>query len=227
MQSTEVRERVTNESFPDRIVMNETFHREVDAFAAHLHVTVQGSSFFSGEAAMKKAKEVSSLVDTLIGQGVAVEQIKVKSVQLESSSGTFTRTSSAIYRLKINCENLDIVPDVLGAIASAKNCSMERIEWQYERNDESRMKWIADSLAIVKDRAAIVAKALDVKLLGIQECRFDKAHPTAPRVSQFDEFAPETATTLRRRVELGIPFAQSQEQHLNVYVSFRSSEPGR
>ncbi|MFN8425777.1 MAG: hypothetical protein U0X87_05910 [Anaerolineales bacterium] len=53
------------ESKPDTIKVSANHKEEISANRADLFVTVKGSSLVSGDAAMKKAKEVSGLVEAL------------------------------------------------------------------------------------------------------------------------------------------------------------------
>ena len=68
-----------------------------------LHVTVKGSSVVSGDAALKKAKEVNQLVEALISLGVKEDAVKLQGVNIETSSGVLVKSSSASYRLRIRC----------------------------------------------------------------------------------------------------------------------------
>src|SRR5512139_2908100 len=109
------------ETKPDTIKIS-AFHRE-EIFASHanLYVTVRGSSIVSGNEAMKKAREVSQLVDALTRAGVNPEAIQLQGVRLESASGTILKSSSAVYRLKVRCEKLDQLAALLDIIAEQKN----------------------------------------------------------------------------------------------------------
>ena len=75
------------ESKPDTIKVS-AFHKE-EIFASHanLYVTVKGSSIVSGNEAMKKAREVSQLVEALTRFGLAPDAIHLQGVRIESSRG--------------------------------------------------------------------------------------------------------------------------------------------
>src|SRR5919109_5127341 len=119
------------ETKPDTIKVS-AFHRE-EIFASHanLYVTVKGSSVVSGNEAMKKAREVSQLVEALTHFGLSPDAIQLLGVHIETSSGTLLKSSSAIYRLRVRADKLDQLADLLDIIASQKNAILERVEWKY------------------------------------------------------------------------------------------------
>jgi uncharacterized protein YggE len=116
---------------PDTIKVS-AFHKE-EIFASHanLYVTVKGSSIVSGNEALKKAREVSQLVEALTRFGLSPESIQVQGVHIETASGTLLKSSSAIYRLKVRIEKLEQLAGLLDILAEQKNTTLERIEWRY------------------------------------------------------------------------------------------------
>ena len=88
------------ESKPDTIKISASHREEILASHADLFVTVKGSSVVSGNEAMKKAKEVSQLVDELTRFGISAENIHLQGVHVETSSGALLKSSSASYRLR-------------------------------------------------------------------------------------------------------------------------------
>src|SRR5690242_14869005 len=116
---------------PDTIKVSATQREEISANRADLFVAVKGSSVFSGDQALKKAKEVSQLVEALTSFGLRPEAIQLQGVHIETSSGALLKSSSASYRLKVNCEKLDQLAELLDIISSQKNATLERIQWKY------------------------------------------------------------------------------------------------
>ena len=102
---------------PDTIKVS-AFHKE-EIFASHanLYVTVKGSSLVSGNEAMKKAREVSQLVEALTRFGLSPEAIHLQGVRIETASGTLLKSSSAIYHLKVKTEKLDQLAGLLDVLA--------------------------------------------------------------------------------------------------------------
>ncbi len=151
---------------PDTIKVS-TFQRE-EIFASHanLYVTVKGSSVVSGDQAMKKAREVSQLVEALTSYGLSPEAVQLLGVHIETESGILLKSSSASYRLRIKVEKLDQLAEVLDILASQKNATLERIEWKYP-DEAARERALESAIAKAKAKAGKVAAALGVKLLGV------------------------------------------------------------
>jgi len=156
------------ESKPDTIKISASHKEEIFANRADLFVTVRGSSLVSGDAAMKKAKEVTQLVEALTAAGVSPEAIHLQGVRIETATGALLKSSSAIYRLKVQCEKLDQLAELLDVIASQKNAALERIEWKYPE-DAARERGMDALLAKAKLKAGKIAGALGVKLLGVYD----------------------------------------------------------
>ena len=90
---------------PDTIKVSALHREEIFASHANLFVTVSGSSVVSGNQAMKKAREVSQLVEALTSFGLSPEAVQLLGVHIETSSGTLLKSSSAIYRLRSDVRN--------------------------------------------------------------------------------------------------------------------------
>src|SRR5512147_1933516 len=164
---------------PDTIKIS-VFHRE-EVFASHanLYVTVKGSSVVSGDQAMKKAREVSQLVEALTRYGLSPEAVQLLGVHIEASSGALLKSSSAIYSLRIRIEKLDQLADLLDILASQKNATLERIEWKYP-DEAAGERALEAAIAKAKAKAGKVAAALGVKLLGVYDFNenvFDEDRP--------------------------------------------------
>ena len=115
---------------------------------------------------MKKAKEVKELVEQLTGAGLAAEDIHLQSIHTENTSGPVLKSSNATYRLRLRCNKLEKVPDLLGVITAQKNATFERVDWKYA-DEEAREKGMEQALRKAHARAGKVAGQLGVKLLGI------------------------------------------------------------
>ncbi|HSO11293.1 MAG TPA: SIMPL domain-containing protein [Anaerolineales bacterium] len=156
------------ESKPDTIKISASHREEIFADRADLFVTVKGSSVFSGDQAMKKAREVSELVEALTSFGLSPDAIHLQGVHIETSSGTLLKSSSALYRLRIHCEKLDQLAELLDIIASQKNATLERIQWKYPE-ESAREHGLETALGKAKSKAEKVASSLGVKLLGVYD----------------------------------------------------------
>lgn len=209
------------ESKPDTIKISSSHKEEIFADRVDLFVTVKGLSLVSGDQAMKKAKEVSQLVDALTGFGLSPEAIQLMGVRIESSSGALLKSSSAAYHLKVKCEKLDQLAELLDVIASQKNAALERIEWKYPE-DAAREIGLETALTKAKARAEKVAASLGVKLLGVydfMENTFDEERPPMP----FQAMEMKARAASAPEPSLGIEIQHSKTIHASVDIWYRVS----
>jgi uncharacterized protein YggE len=181
---------------PDAIKISASHKEEIFADRADMFVSVKGSSVVSGDEAMKKAKEVSGLVEALTSFGLSTEAIQLQGVRIESSSGTLLKSSSATYQLKIKCEKLDQLADLLDIISAQKNASLERILWKYPE-ETAREQAMEKALEKAKSKAEKIANSLGVKLLGVYDFNeniFDEERPFPPLAMQA---APAAARAMK------------------------------
>lgn len=129
-----------------------------------LYVDVEGSSLFTGRAALSKAREVHALVESLGQAGIAEEQIFVESIAASAQSGIFSKSSSARYSLRVRCENLERLGDVLGAVTGQKNVTMGRMEWGFDESPAASAQRLARCAAVARQKAEAVAEVLGVRL---------------------------------------------------------------
>lgn len=209
------------ETKPDTIKVS-AFHRE-EIFASHanLYVTVKGSSLVSGNEAMKKAREVSQLVEALTRFGLSPDAVHLQGVRLETSSGTLLKSSSAVYHLKVKTEKLDQLAGLLDILAEQKNASLDRIEWKYPE-DEARESGLEAAIAKGKSKAEKVAAAMGVKLLGVydfMENTFDEERPPMP----FQAKAMRAMEAAADQPSLNMEVQHSKTIHVNVDIWYRVS----
>lgn len=213
---------------PDTIKIAINHKEEISATHADLHVTVKGSSLVSGNEAMKKAKEVNGLVEALTSfkastepsRSIKEEAIKLQGVHLETESGVLLKSSSAVYRLKIRCEDLNQFAGMLDVIASQKNATLERVEWKYDE-DETRNKMLKVAIEKAKTKAEQVAGSLNVKLLGVYdfiENIYDEETPVfQPQMMMKSRAASADAPSL------GMDIQHTKVIHVNVEIWYRVS----
>ena len=208
---------------PDTIKVS-AFHRE-EIFASHanLFVTVKGSSLVSGNEAMKKAREVSQLVEALTRFGLSPESIQLQGVRIETASGTLLKSSSARYHLKVKTEKLEQLARLLDILAEQKNASLDRIEWKYPE-EEARAHGLEAAIANGKAKAEKVAAAMGVKLLGVYEFMentFDEERPPMPY--QAMEMSMKSRTAMADQPSLDMEVQHSKTIHVNVEIWYRVS----
>lgn len=199
---------------------------EVEADHAHFLVTIRGVSGFTGRAALNKAREVAALVAELKHFGVSDEDITLEGVRADVTTGTFGKTSSASYELKIRCGDLEQLPDLLGVITSQKNTSMRSIVWGYSDTDAARQRLLAACLQQANARAQQIAQGLGVKLLGVH--RFGEQEKDSEQGQQFTPHDVDMAAPMRRAhavnaEELGMEIAHSKPIALRVEVQYHIS----
>jgi|WetSurMetagenome_2_1015567.scaffolds.fasta_scaffold189420_2 uncharacterized protein YggE len=209
---------------PDTIKISTSHREEIFASHANLYVTVKGSSVFSGNEAMKKAREVSQLVEVLTRYGLSPDAIQLQGVRLESASGTVLKSSSAIYRLKVKTEKVDQLAELLDIIAEQKNTTLERIEWKYPE-EEARARGLDAALAKGKEKAVSVASSLGVRLLGVydfMENTFDEERPPMP--FQAMEMNMKARTAVADQPSLNMEIQHSKTIQVNVEIWYRVSD---
>lgn len=206
---------------PDTIKISTNYKEEISATHADLHVTVKGSSLISGNEAMKKAKEVNQLVEALTSFKVKEEAIKLQGVHLETDSGVLLKSSSAMYRLKIRCEDLNQLAGMLDVIASQKNATLERIEWKYSE-DETRNKMLKVAIEKAKAKAEQVAGSLNVKLLDVYDFIENIYDEEAP-VFQPQAMMMKSRAASADAPSLGIDVQHTKTIHVNIEIWYRVS----
>lgn len=211
------------ETKPDTIKVS-AFHRE-EIFASHanLYVTVKGSSVVSGNEALKKAREVSQLVEALTRFGLSPDAIQLLGVHIETSSGTLLKSSSATYRLRVKVEKLDQLAELLDIIGSQKNTTLERIEWKYPE-EEARERGLEAVITKGKAKAEKVAAAMGVKLLGVYEFMenaYDEERPPMP--FQAKEMAMRSLGAVADQPSLSMEIQHSKTIYVSVDIWYRVS----
>lgn len=205
---------------PDTIKISVSQKEEISATHADLHVTIKGSSIVSGGEALKKAKEVNQLVEALTSFCIRDEAIKLQGVHVETTSGVLIKSSGAMYRLKIRCEDLSHFASLLDIIASQKNATLERVEWKYDE-DEARERMLKVVIEKAKVKAEGVASSLGVKLLGIYdfiENAYDEETPIPYQAKAAFRSAPAPAEP-----SLSMDVQHSKTIHVNVEIWYRVS----
>lgn len=208
---------------PDTIKVSASHREEIFASHANLYVTVKGSSVVSGNEAMKKAREVSQLVEALTGAGLNAEAVQLLGVHIETSSGALLKSSSATYRLRVHLESLNPLTEVLDLIAAQRNATLERIEWKYPE-DEAREQGLEAAIAQAKAKAEKVAAALRVKLLGVYEFMentFDEERPPMP--FQAMEMSMKSRSAVADQPSLAMDIQHSKTILVNVEIWYRVS----
>jgi uncharacterized protein YggE len=211
------------ETKPDTIHITASQREEIFASHADLFVTVRGSSVISGNEVMKKAKEVSALVDELTRAGVSAENIHLQGIRVETSSGVLLKSSSATYRLRIRCEKLNQIAELLDIISAQNNTALEQIAWRYPE-EAARTRGLEAAMAAAKSKADRVATSLGVKLLGVYTFTENTFDEEAPVPQQFQAQAMMMANKAASvEPSLGMDIQHSKTIQVNVEIEYRVS----
>jgi uncharacterized protein YggE len=213
------------ETPPDTIKISASHREDVQATHADLFVTVKGSSLASGDQALKKAKEVSQMVEELTKFGLPKEDIHLQSVHAENTSGVILRSSSATYRLRIRCNVLEQIPDLLGIITAQKNASFERLAWKYP-DDEARDAGFEKALRKARARAEKAAATLGVKLLGIynlEETIHDEEAPYPMPAAAAAQNRSRSVGMIPQSADMGMDIQHSKSVRYSVDIEYRVS----
>jgi uncharacterized protein YggE len=211
------------ESKPDTIKVSALHREEIFASYANLYVTVKGSSLVSGNEAMKKAREVSQLVEALDRFGLGSEAIQLQGVHIQAASGALLKSSSAVYRLKVKSETVDQIAGLLDIIAEQKNAMLERIEWKFDE-DQARERGLEAAISKGKAKAEKVAASLGVNLLGVYEFMenaFDEERPPMP--FQAMEMSMKARSAPSAEPSLGMDIQHSKTIQVHVDLWYRVS----
>ena len=211
-------------SKPDTIKVSASHREEIFASHANLYVTVRGSSIFSGNEAMKKAREVSQLVEALTRYGLSPDAIQLQGVHIGAASGTVLKSSNAVYRLKVKTEKVEQIPSLLDVIAEQKNATLERIEWKYPE-EEAGARGLETALAKAREKAGKIASSPGVRLLGVydfMENSFDEERPPMP--FQAMEVSLKARSAVADQPSLNMDVQHSKTMHVTVEIWYRVSE---
>lgn len=216
---------------PDGIKVSIVHHEEVRADRADLFVVIKGSSLVTGDAALKKAREVGLLVTELTAHGLEESDIRIQGVYAEASTGMLGRSSSAKYLLKVHCGDLNLLADILGIITAQKNTTLRSIVWGYPEEDaQTQDRRLGTAIRRANEKAARIAAGLGVTLLGVYSFRektVDEESLSAPRSREHGVYDLSDSDHVRaRRItadDLGMEVSHAKEITLHIEVEYRVS----
>lgn len=149
------------------IVVELSAEHELEADHVDAVVEVKASSFFTGNAAFTNAREVASLVRAMEDLGVPASAFTLQSVQAETTEGLLTRSSSALYSVRIRLVDMARVGDVLAALSGQKQATLRELRWGYTHEPEARQDWLESLARESVKKARRVAAGLGVTLAGL------------------------------------------------------------
>lgn len=210
---------------PDVLVITAKYEEDIAAERAVLFATVHGTSLVTGRAALRKAAEVKGLVEALAACGISENDIGLESVHAHVTSGLLGKSSSATYRLRIRCDQLNALPEVLGAITSAKNAELERLVWRYPESAEAQGQWLKLCIAQANIKAAAAAEALGVRLVGVHRLTEELLEDPDRGARQMGVAIPYAAAPQRARAgvapDMGFDLTHHKRGGMRVSVEYR------
>jgi uncharacterized protein YggE len=154
---------------PDTISLQVTETKAINADRVDLFVTITGRTLVTGQAALSKAIEVRQLAQSLQTIGIDESYIFLEGVSASVETGLITKSSTATYQLRIHCQNIDQLADLLGVITSQKNTKLTTMTWGYSDLEQIYDHLLEQGLIKLQHKAAKIAATLGVNLLGIYE----------------------------------------------------------
>jgi hypothetical protein len=215
------------------IIVHASATDEVNASGADLMVTVEGASLFSGKEALRKAKELRRLIDALGRFGLDEDDIMVEGIEATSQAGLLTRSSSALYRLRIGCDQLELLADILEIITAQKTARLEQTLWRYDGLGQTRASLLGKCADEAARKATTIALTLGVALGPIHRLVELGAESSAHDPGHFfgEQAANETAgvpTAVRRRTlkdELSFAIVNRRPVRVAVQAEFAIGPP--
>ncbi|MBC8143638.1 MAG: SIMPL domain-containing protein [Armatimonadetes bacterium] len=215
---------MTENEMPDTITVSASANEEIEATSADIAVTMRGSSFISGNAALTKAREVAALVAALKEIGITEANIELRGVHAEVSTGALgNKSSSAVYSLRVVKTPLDKVADAVGAITSQKTAELGGIAWQFGDKHAANLRVLETALTRAKAKAELAARTLGVQIVGVRTLTetFSDDRPVlmqAPAPRGGAEMARLRAVSSE---ELGLEVTHRETVSASVTVHFR------
>ena len=212
-----------SENTPPAITVQETRDYEVAADRANLFVVIEGTSFFTGDEALKKTREVAQLVADLSAFGLPPDAVFLQSVSAEAHTGTLAKTSRAKYRLRVHCADLSTLADLVGIVTAQKNTSLTAIEWGYPDTEAEHDDWLAACIARVNEKAGNIAAALGVRILGIASFSEALVDPEGPEYRNFLTLSDNPQRMRRERMsgeDLGLEVSHTKTLFVTVQVNY-------
>ena len=151
----------TNESV---ITVDVTHEEELAADGFDLFVHVRGLSLFTGSSAFEKAAEVKSLVSAVVAAGITRSDVALVGVHVDVESGLLSKSSSARYSLRIRSADCECLSRVLSSIASAKNVTVDSLDWRYPEGETAKQAWLRAAATKARGRAEAIADALGMMI---------------------------------------------------------------
>lgn len=195
----------------------------VPTIGADLLVTVRGGSLVTGNAAVKKAREVRALIQALTEVGLQEEDVHIEGIRASVNSGLIAKSSHVEFTLRIGCDRLEELSKVVGAVTSQKQADLLSIDWRYPENQAVAINLLRRAVLQAREKAELIAGLLGSHILGIHavvetypDLNKDPAHP-----SDYDYEFSGVRRSAAPTPDLGLVMSNTRSFGLNLQASFR------
>lgn len=215
--------RTTESKERGRITVVVEDERDLPPSGADVRARVSGASFVGGGAALKSAREIASMVHALGSGGVASEDVHVEGVSARVESGLLTKSSSAVYELRVRVSDPTKLGAVLGVLASTPNTSLSGVEWRYPAQPPFADAWSAELATRARARATKIAEAVGQgigALLGFDETYAPSADGHRPMAPGMAYGSMQRAGGGAPALETGAELTHVQRVRLRVTATF-------
>jgi uncharacterized protein YggE len=209
---------------PTVIAVDVTHDEELDADGFDLFVTVRGSSVFTGRAVFEKAAEVRALVDSLGAAGIARADVTLMGLHVDVESGLMSKSSSAVYSLRVRSNQVEQLAAAVTAIAQAKSATVSRLAWRYPDGEETTQAMLRSAIRKARGRAEAMAEGAGLRIDSVSRVTTpgaviepSPAGPPPPGLA-YGSGAPALGMDRARRVDLGLEVAPTRRVSVAVIV---------
>ena len=201
--------------------ISETRRYEIAADRADLHVTIEGTSLVTGQQALQKAREVAQLVQALTEYGLPAENVYLQGVSADKFTGFLGKASQARYRLRVRCDDLKTLGDLLGTVTNQKSATLNSIEWGYPDDEARRDGWLREVVTRANAKAALIADALGVRLVGVHSFSENSDGNRPHRTAVADqEMMMERRPRAMAGEDLGLEVSHTKMVQISVEVEY-------
>jgi uncharacterized protein YggE len=194
---------------------------QVPAVSAKLHLRIEGETFVMGNAVTQRSREVRELVTALKNFGITDEDVIVEGVQAKLNQGLLAKGTKVTFKLIVNARDLNVIGDLLGAIANARHAELERIEWVFD-DDEIALELSSKAMAKAHRKASTMAAAIQYVVVGIRAASDSLELPDISDVVLHDAdlLMQRARVAPGSRVDLGTEFKATREIMCVVSAEF-------
>jgi uncharacterized protein YggE len=210
---------------PDTITVVVSHREEIRADKADIYLTAKAASLVTGDAALKKAKEVAQVVTQLTAAGVDRDHIALRGVQGDRNTPIIGPFNPANYLIRVHCPELERLPDLLAIITAQRNVILDQLIWRFPDDEAVQARWLEACLASAREKAGRIAASLGVKLLGVHSLRETWTDPgdDQKRVLFNSTRAALAKAGGERGTEISFPLVTTKQIEVQVEVVFRVS----